>query len=86
MQAPGIEHEDFDRQRGARDGVGEHHVLGGQAARQSNRRELCRDVAEERLDHARWYETENVSNAASASAGSSPSRSSKASKPTRSMK
>src|SRR6266850_2426033 len=46
VQAAGIEHEDLDRQAGARDGVGKDHVFGRKAAGQRGRREFRGDALE----------------------------------------
>src|SRR5258707_8398965 len=44
VQAAGVEHEDPDRQAGARDGVGEDHVFGRETACKGGRRELRGDA------------------------------------------
>src|SRR5438477_4269489 len=50
VQASGVEHEHADRQPQSRDDIGDHHVLGLQAARQSDRRVSLRDLAQRALE------------------------------------
>ncbi len=55
VKPAGVEHEDLDRQAGARDGVGQDHVLGRKAARERRRGKFRGDGPEALLQRPGFH-------------------------------